>query len=148
METDNVILLETNVDDCAPEIIGAALVDAFGQGALDAWATPVMMKKNRPGTVVSLLAEPAQADALADWLMRQTGSFGVRMTEYRRRKLHREFSSVGTPYGSVRVKIGRDESSVVVISPEYESCRVVAAGAGVPVRVVYEAALKAAPAVS
>ncbi|MDZ4744280.1 MAG: nickel pincer cofactor biosynthesis protein LarC [Verrucomicrobiota bacterium] len=144
--TDTVVVIETNLDDVTPEIIGHVLTESFQAGALDAWSTPVQMKKNRPGVLLSLLTEPSRADELARWLMRETGSFGVRYTHYHRSKLHREIKTVQTTYGPVEVKIGRDESSVVVFSPEYESCRKIAEKGKVPVRLVYEAALKAVKA--
>ncbi len=143
METDQVLVLETNVDDCTPEIVGAVITDALSKGALDAWATPITMKKSRPGILLSVMVEPSLGDEMSDWLMAQTGSFGVRSCTCRRRKLLREIIKVQTQYGEVEVKIGRDGERVIVLSPEYESCRKVAAEKKIPVRLVYTAALMA-----
>lgn len=143
METDQVVILETNVDDVSPEILGAVMTDAFFHGVLDAWATPILMKKNRPATMISLMVEPEKAVKMSDWLMEQTGSFGVRSTEWRRRKLERQIITVETECGPVEVKIGRDAGHVMVFSPEYESCRKLAVEKNIPLRHVYEALWKA-----
>jgi uncharacterized protein (TIGR00299 family) protein len=134
------VLLETNLDDLNPEFYDHLMDRLFAAGALDVFYTPIVMKKTRPATLVSVLAEPTQADALEDVLFRETSTLGVRCYEVTRRCLDREWREVETPYGQVRVKLGRIGPEVVTASPEYEDCRRLALERGVPVRVVYEAA--------
>jgi uncharacterized protein (DUF111 family) len=98
------------------------------------------MKKSRPATLVSVLAEPALADTLCEVLFRETTTLGVRLTEVARRCLDREWRAVATEYGPIRVKIGRLGSEVLTAAPEYEDCRQAAQAHGVPVKIVYEAA--------
>jgi uncharacterized protein (TIGR00299 family) protein len=142
--TDTVAVLETNLDDVPAEILGHVLEKALRLGALDVFHTPVQMKKQRPGVLVTVLCEPAEADALTALLLAETTAFGVRRTTASRRKLHREIVAVRTPHGAVQVKLGRLDGRVVQASPEYESARGVAAMAGVTLREVYEAAKRAA----
>ncbi|MCA9751970.1 MAG: nickel pincer cofactor biosynthesis protein LarC [Gemmatimonadetes bacterium] len=135
-ESDEAILLEANVDDLSPELLPDVLAEALREGALDAWITPVLMKKGRPGHVVSVLAEPSAESALAALLLRETTTFGVRRRPVSRWKLARRAGEVETPHGTVRVKIGNlgDRSRV---TPEYESCRAIAERTGLPLLQVY-----------
>lgn len=143
-ETDTVTRLETNLDDLSPELIGAVMERLLKAGALDVWFTPIQMKKNRPGTLLSVLCEEAGADALADIIFTETTAFGLRKESIHRIKLARRFETVKTPYGDVTVKLGLKGEVVVQRSPEFESCRVVAEKSGVPIREVYLAAQNAA----
>lgn len=143
-EVDTVTVLETNLDDTTGEVLGH-LVDRFlRQGALDVFHTPVQMKKNRPGVLLTVLCQEADADRFTAALLRETTAFGVRRTQAARRKLRREFVDVKTPYGTVKVKLGRLDGEVVQVAPEFESAQGVAAMAGVPLREVYAAAVRAA----
>lgn len=142
-ETDTVVVLETNLDDVSAEILGHVLEKSLRLGALDAFHTPIQMKKNRPGTLLTLLCNPDDADSLTELLLTETTAFGVRRTNAERRKLRREFIEVKTPYGSVKVKLGRLDGRAVQVSPEFESCRSVAAMSGATLRDVYEAARRA-----
>jgi uncharacterized protein (TIGR00299 family) protein len=144
-QTDTVVVLETNLDDIQAEFLGHVLEKALRQGALDAFHTPVQMKKNRPGVLLTLLCEPADADRFTEMLLTETSAFGVRRTQAERRKLQREILEVKTPLGSVQVKIGRLDGRIVQAAPEFESCRSVAAMSGTSVREVYDAAKKAFP---
>lgn len=136
-----VVVLETNVDDAAPEALGYAQERLLAAGALDVFFVPAQMKKNRPGTLVTVLAAPESAEALTDVLFAETGTFGVRRTLAERSILERRVETVGTPYGDVRVKIGARAGRSVVASPEFEDCRRAAAANAVPLREVYRAAL-------
>ena len=140
--TDQVVVLETNLDDISGEILGHVLDKAMRLGALDAYHTPIQMKKHRPGVLLSVLCEPHDADRFTELLLLETSAFGVRRTIAERRKLHRDHIAVKTAYGTVRVKRGLLDGKVVQTAPEYESCKSVAAMAGVPVKEVYEAARK------
>jgi len=144
-ETDTVALLESNIDDLNPEILGNFMEVALAAGALDVFYTPVQMKKNRPGTLLSVLCAAGRADVFATLILSETSAFGVRKTLCERRKLKREFSSVDTPYGPVSIKVGRLDGQVLHRTPEYESCKELAAQKKVPVRQVFEAAIKALP---
>jgi uncharacterized protein (TIGR00299 family) protein len=143
-ETDRVAVLETNLDDCSSEVLGAFLETALAAGALDVFHTPIQMKKNRPGVLLTVLCAEAEADRFAELLLRETTAFGVRKTIAERRKLRREFTEVSTKFGKVTVKIGRLGGKVVQAAPEFESARKLAARAGVPVRQVYAAVAAAA----
>jgi uncharacterized protein (TIGR00299 family) protein len=138
-ETDRVAVLETNLDDCSSEVLGAFLESALVAGALDVFHTPIQMKKNRPGVLLTVLCAEAEADKFAAMMLRETTAFGVRKTLAERRKLRREFSELGTEFGKVTVKIGRLDGRVVQTAPEFESVKRLAAKAGVPVKDVFEA---------
>src|SRR5882762_5594512 len=122
-QTDKVTRLETNLDDSSPEILGATMDKLFAAGALDVWFTPIHMKKNRSGVLLSLLCEAAQAEALADIIFRETSAFGLRTGEIVRLKLDRRFENVATEFGEVTVKLGLKDGKAVQVSPEFESCR-------------------------
>ncbi len=142
-ETDTVAVLESNLDDINSELLGALVEKALAAGALDVFYTPVQMKKNRPGVLLTLLCAEADADEFSEMILRETTAFGVRRTVATRRKLRREAKTVKTKFGHVAVKFGLLNGRVIQASPEFESCRTVAARSGVTVREVYEAARKA-----
>lgn len=143
-ETDTVTRIETNLDDLSPQIVGAVMQKLFDAGALDVWFTPIQMKKNRPGVMLSALCPDALATSLADVIFSETSAFGLRIEKVQRLKLGRRFETVRTPFGEVTVKLGLKGDRVVQIAPEFESCRAVAVKAGVPLREVHAAALDAA----
>jgi pyridinium-3,5-bisthiocarboxylic acid mononucleotide nickel chelatase len=138
-----VVVLETNVDDATPEVLGYAQERLFAQGALDVYFVAAQMKKNRPGTVVTVLSSHETADALTQTLLEETGSFGVRRTVAERSVLERTAALVETPYGTVRVKIGTQSGKTIAATPEYEDCRRLAVQSSVPLREVYRAAASA-----
>jgi uncharacterized protein (TIGR00299 family) protein len=139
-ETDRVWLLETNIDDVPAEVVGYCFEQLLAAGALDVFAIPIQMKKNRPGVLLSVLAQEALIPALEAVLFRETATFGVRRSPALRTKLRREAVTVETPFGPVRAKRGwRDGLSV--LTPEYEDCARVARERGVPLREVYRAVM-------
>lgn len=142
-ETDTIAVLETNLDDINAEWLGAFVEKALAACALDVFHTPVQMKKNRPGVLLTVLCASSEADRFSEMILRETTAFGVRRTVAERRKLRREVVQSKTKYGLISVKIGRLNDKVVQAAPEFESCREAAEQAGVTVRVVYDAALKA-----
>ncbi len=142
-ETDTIAVLETNLDDINAEWLGGFVEQALVGGALDVFHTPVQMKKNRPGVLLTVLCARDDADRFSEMILRETTAFGVRRTLAERRKLHRESVKVQTKFGEVAVKIGRLNNQRVQAAPEFESCRALAEQGGVPVREVYAAALKA-----
>jgi pyridinium-3,5-bisthiocarboxylic acid mononucleotide nickel chelatase len=121
--TDRLILLETNIDDISPQILGFVMERAFDLGALDCWFTSIQMKKNRPATVVSILCQPSDKDKLADLLYRETSTLGVRIREIERECLPREFVRVETKYGPVDVKVARRGIDILNAMPEFEQVK-------------------------
>jgi len=142
-ETDTIAVLETNLDDISSEILGDFVERALAAGALDVFHTPIQMKKNRPGVLLTILCVEGDADKFSEMLLRETSAFGVRRHVAERRKLRREFTQVRTPFGEVTVKMGKLDGKIVQSAPEFESCKKVADQARVPLKEVYEAALKA-----
>jgi len=142
-ETDRVAVLETNLDDISGEILGHFVEKALEAGALDAFYTPIQMKKNRPGVLLTVLCTESDADKFSEMMLRETSAFGIRRTLAERRKLRREFATVKTPYGNVTVKLGKLKGCVVQAAPEFESCKEVARRTKVPLRQVFEAAARA-----
>ena len=142
-ERDTVTVIETNLDDFNAEHLGHFVGAALEAGALDVFHTSIQMKKNRPGVLLTVLCAEADADRFSEMILRETSALGVRRYNADRRKLRREVTTIDTSLGQVRVKLGRLNGEVVQASPEYESCREVAAKAGVPLKDVYAAAQKA-----
>lgn len=143
-ETDFVTVLETNIDDCPGEILGYVIERALASGALDVFHTPIQMKKNRPGVLLTILCRPEQADDFSAMLLTETSAFGVRRSNAERRKLPRAFVKAKTPFGEVSLKLGKLNGKLIQASPEFESCRSLAAQAKVPLREIYAAAEEAA----
>lgn len=142
-EIDTIAVLETNLDDINAEFLGNFMERALADGALDVFHTSIQMKKSRPGVLLTVLCAGGDADKFSEMILRETTSFGVRRSQAERRKLQRAFATAQTAYGEVKVKIGRLDGRVLQAAPEYESCKLLAAKAGVPVRMVYASALKA-----
>ena len=145
-ETDRVAVLETNLDDVSGELLGSFVEQALAAGALDVFHTPIQMKKNRPGVLLTVLCAETDADKFSELVLRETSAFGVRRTIAERRKLRREFKTVKTKFGNVTVKLGTLNGETVQAAPEFESCRKLAEQKKVPLKQVYEAAQKAAHA--
>jgi uncharacterized protein (TIGR00299 family) protein len=138
---ENMVLLETNVDDNSGEMNGYVMEKLFAAGALDVFFTPIQMKKNRPATLISVLSRPEDVDVLERILFRETSTLGVRRQPVERCCLERESKTVETPYGPIRVKVAHLQDGSTKCAPEYEDCRQAAEAHGVPLRVTYEAAL-------
>jgi uncharacterized protein (TIGR00299 family) protein len=143
---DRVLVLEAELDDMSPQLCGPLMDRLLAAGALDAYFTPVQMKKGRPGLLVSVLSEPARREALEEVLFAETTTLGVRRQEWERTVLDREVVPVQTPYGAVGVKLGRRGGRLYNLQPEFEDCRRRAEERGVPVKEVWAAALAAARA--
>ena len=143
LETGEVTVIETNLDDTTPEQVGYAMERLLEAGALDVFLTPVHMKKNRPGVMVTVLSSPARADFLARIVLRETSSLGVRFRTSQRLMVPRRPATLDTEYGPMLVKIrSRDGHDEVV--PEYDECARIARERGVPLGQVYAAVLAAA----
>ena len=145
-EADTVTVIETALDDLSPQILAFVAETALTRGALDVMLTPVIMKKGRPGTLLTVLCNPADAPALQQLILRETSTLGVRIRQDRRLCLDRSHTSVNTPYGPIRIKLGLDadeERSVRNVAPEFEDCRTAATQHAVPLKQVQQAALTA-----
>jgi uncharacterized protein (DUF111 family) len=132
-------MLETNIDDMSPQLLGHVMDRAFELGALDCYFTPAQMKKNRPGVLLSVLCEREQKEALMKLLFTETTTLGVRSYEVERRALRRTMTRVETAYGPIDVKVAHLNGRVVNEMPEFEQVRAVANAAEVPVKVVEDA---------
>jgi len=119
---DQVVLLQCNIDDMTGEALGFALDLLLSQGALDAWFTPIYMKKNRPATMLSVLCRPADCDRMSDLMLVHTTTLGVRIGAVDRRVAERRFVEVDTSFGPVQCKVKVVSGHVVSVKPEYEDC--------------------------
>ncbi len=144
VESDTVAVLETNIDDMNPQLFGDVMERLLAAGALDVFLTPVQMKKNRPGTLFTVLCDVDRVEQMTGLLLSHTTSFGVRIHHAQRRKLAREIVTVKTRFGEIEVKIGRLGGKIVSRSPEFESCKRAAAKAGVAIKDVQQEAARAA----
>jgi uncharacterized protein (TIGR00299 family) protein len=133
-------MLETNLDDASPQIIGHVMDRVLELGALDCFFTPVQMKKNRPGVLLSALCRREEKEALMKLLFTETTTLGIRSYEVTRRALERSAVRVETQYGPIDVKVAHLDGRIVNEMPEFEQCREAAARANVPLKVVEEAA--------
>ena len=133
-------MIETNLDDASPQIIGHVMDRVFDLGALDCYFTPVQMKKNRPGVLLSVLCGAEEKEAVLNLLFTETTTLGVRSYEVERRALRRNVVTIETQYGPIDVKVAHLNGRVVNEMPEFEQCRTAAIRAGVPLKMVEEAA--------
>jgi uncharacterized protein (TIGR00299 family) protein len=136
-------MIETNLDDISPQILGHVMERAFELGALDCFFTSVQMKKNRPGVLLSILCRDEERATLSELLFSETTTLGIRAYEVERRALERDIVTVETQYGSIDVKVGQLNGHIINVMPEYDHCRQAARAAKVPLRVVEEAARNA-----
>jgi hypothetical protein len=137
-ESDQVVVLETNLDDVPGEVIGFCTERLFAAGALDAYIIPMQMKKGRPGFLIGVIAPLDRVGALEEVLFRETGTLGIRKQMMQRSKMSRELVTVETPWGSVKAKQG-SRDAMRVVTPEYEDCARLAREKGVPLREIYNA---------
>jgi pyridinium-3,5-bisthiocarboxylic acid mononucleotide nickel chelatase len=137
---EHLLMIETNIDDASPQIIGHVMDRAFALGARDCYFTAVQMKKNRPGVLLSILCDPELKAVVMDMLFIETTTLGVRSYEVDRRALERRIVTVQTSYGPIDVKVGHLNGRVVNAMPEFEQCRAAATKAGVALKEVEEAA--------
>ncbi len=136
----DVIILTSTIDDMNPEVYGYLMEQLFAQGALEVYYNQIIMKKNRPGIEVTVITEEADGQRIADFLMANSTTLGVRLHREERIELPRRSGSLETPYGTVAIKIAVRPGGTETMSPEYESCKTLAEKAGVPLIEVYQAA--------
>lgn len=137
---EELVMIETNIDDMNPEFYEGAMDSLFQAGALDVFLSPIIMKKSRPANKISVLATERDKQGLTDILLRETTSFGVRYSKVHRTVLEREMKTVTTSWGPIRVKIGKLNGDVIQASPEYEDCKKLSKKKKVPVNVVFDEA--------
>jgi pyridinium-3,5-bisthiocarboxylic acid mononucleotide nickel chelatase len=140
---EEISIIEANLDDMNPQIYGYVLEKALLAGALDVYTTALQMKKNRPGTLLTILCRPEDTEALMSLLFAETTTFGVRSHRAQRRALPREWVNVSTTYGSVRIKLSRSNGHILHVTPEYDDCRKLAVEKRVPLQQVISEALRA-----
>jgi uncharacterized protein (TIGR00299 family) protein len=142
-EAERVTVIECEIDDMNPQIFGVVMDQLNAAGALDVFYTPVQMKKNRPGTLLTVVARPDRRGAIADIIFRETTTIGLRHYEVDRECLPRELVTVETPLGAVRFKVARRDGRVVNAVPEFEDCSRLAAAHHLPVKEVQAIAVRA-----
>jgi uncharacterized protein (TIGR00299 family) protein len=135
---EQLVLVETNIDDMNPQLFEHVAARLFDTGCLDVYLTPVQMKKGRPATVLSALARPDQLDEVMAVIFRETTTLGVRINRIERAYLDRELVKVETAYGPVTVKAAKSGGDIVNLSPEYEECRAIAVERGLALKDVYD----------
>jgi uncharacterized protein (TIGR00299 family) protein len=143
-EQDTVTVIETHIDDSSPEWLGALSERLLSAGALDVGLTPLQMKKNRPGSRLTVITKPQQAKELAELILRESSAIGVRMHETRRMKLRREPAIVQTAFGEATVKLIYEGSKLLRITPEYDSCQKLATASNRPLPEISRAITTAA----
>jgi uncharacterized protein (TIGR00299 family) protein len=143
-DTQTVSVLETALDDLSPQLLAHVTELALAQGALDVMLTPVIMKKGRPGTLLTVLANPGtDTDRLTQLILTETSTLGLRVRTDRRICLNRSFTTVTTPYGDIRIKLGTQDNQTLNAAPEFEDCKSAAEKHKVPLKQVQQAAIAA-----
>lgn len=140
-DATTVRVLEVALDDASPQVLAYVAEKALTLGALDVMMSPVVMKKGRPGTLLTVLARPEQSVIFEELLLRETSTLGLRMRTEQRRCLERHHTAVDTPFGKIRVKVGTESGESRNIAPEFEDCRAAAEKAAVPLKQVQQAAI-------
>jgi uncharacterized protein (TIGR00299 family) protein len=138
-----VVVIEAEIDDMSPQLFGVVMDKLLAAGALDVFYTPIQMKKNRPGTLLSVIAVPGAREKLTAIIFRETTTIGVRYREMTRECLDRETQNVTTPFGQVRFKVARRNGEILNASPEFDDCVRLAEASGLSVKEVQAAATKA-----
>jgi uncharacterized protein (TIGR00299 family) protein len=141
--SETITVLEANLDDLNPQVFGYVMDRLFEEGALDAFVMPVQMKKNRPGTLLTVLCKPEDASKLTQLIFKETTTLGVRRRDEMRQILLRRWENVRTPWGEVRIKIASMNGTITNYAPEYEDCRQIAAEHHVPLKTVMQEAARA-----
>ena len=137
-----VSVLEANIDDMNPQVFGYVIDRLLEAGALDVFGTPIQMKKSRPGMLLSVLAQPEDAQRLAKIIFAETTTLGVRIREEQRETLPRRAEIVRTRWGEVRMKIANLNGTVTNYAPEYEDCRRIASEHGIPLKRVMQEVIR------
>jgi hypothetical protein len=139
---DTIVVLEANLDDLNPQVVGYTMERLLTEGALDVFSIPVQMKKNRPGTLLTVLAKTEDADRLSKLMFAETSTLGIRRRDEQRQVLTRRWQKVETSWGPVRMKVANINGSISNYAPEYEDCRKLAREKQVPLRNVMQEAIQ------
>jgi pyridinium-3,5-bisthiocarboxylic acid mononucleotide nickel chelatase len=142
-DAETVTVLETALDDLSPQILAYVAEKALAEGALDVMLTPVIMKKGRPGTLLTILCNPSESHVLERLILRETSTLGVRIRQDRRSCLERSHTTVHTIYGDIRIKIGTLAGEEMNAAPEFEDCRAAASQHNVPIKRIQQVAIAA-----
>jgi uncharacterized protein (TIGR00299 family) protein len=142
VDKEEVIVMESNIDDSSPLVYDTLMEKLFKAGALDVALLPIQMKKKRPAVKLEIICEKKIADKIAKIVFEETSTFGVRMYPVSRIKLSKETKQISTPYGKIRVKTGRMEGQVMSISPEYDDCKKLSYKINVPVKTILASVLR------
>ncbi len=142
-DTDWVTVIETHIDNMSGELLGGLMERLFADGALDVSYSPLQMKKNRPATLVTIICRPEEGERMAEVVLRETDTLGVRMQQVQRRKAQRVQQRIDTPLGSMLVKIKRLGTRIISVAPEYEECQRIAGERHLPLGQVYKVAQEA-----
>ncbi len=140
-DSETVVVLETALDDLSPQVIAYVAETALVKGALDVMLTPVIMKKGRPGTLLTVLCNPSDSHAMEHLILRETSTLGVRIRHDRRSCLSRSHTAVSTEYGEIRVKTGTLAGKMLNAAPEFQDCRAAAERHKVPLKRVQQMAM-------
>jgi uncharacterized protein (TIGR00299 family) protein len=141
-EQEEIAILEANLDDLNPQLIGYITELAFANGALDVFTAPVQMKKNRPGTLLTVLAKPQDESKMRRMIFRESSTLGIRARREKRYALPRRYEAVATPWGEVRMKIAGVNGPASQYAPEYEDCKRLASEHGIPLKTVMQEAIR------
>ncbi len=133
-------VISTNIDDMNPEFYEYVMDKLFSAGAHDVWLIPIQMKKTRPGVTVNVLCSPEDAERLKEMLLTETSTFGLRTTSVMKRAIEREHMVVATPWGEVRVKVGKEGGRITNVSPEFADCAEIASMTGLPLKDIFSKA--------
>ena len=141
--SETITVLEANLDDLSPQVLGYAMERLLAEGALDVFSVPIQMKKSRPGSLLTVLAKTEDANRLTNLIFAETTTLGVRRREEQRQTLSRRWETVTTTWGPVRIKIANRNGSISNYAPEYEDCRALAEKNHVPLKNVLQEAMQA-----
>jgi len=141
---EKVAVIETNIDDMNPQFYDYVMEKLYAMEVLEVFITPILMKKNRPGHLLTIISPSEKLSSVIKFLLRETTTLGLRWHEEERAKTDREILTQGTPYGKIRFKLAKWEGKVVNLSPEYEDCKRLALEKGVPLKEVFEEAKRVA----
>ena len=137
-ETEQAAVMETNIDDMTPQIYDYLIAKILEMGANDVFLNCVQMKKNRPGTLLTIVCPPDKVGIFSDFLLRETTTIGLRWRVENRIKAHRKIETLETMYGAVRIKIAKSRDEIINISPEYDDCKQLALEKNIPLKIVIE----------
>jgi uncharacterized protein (DUF111 family) len=142
-EAERIVSIQCEMDDMNPQLFGPLMDRLYAAGALEVFYAPVQMKKNRPGTLVTVIAAPDRREEISSVLFTETTTIGVRYQEMQRERLERAIVSLDTPVGPIRFKVARRGGAIVNAAPEFEDCARAAAERGLPIKEVQARAIKA-----